>query len=431
MYRQPIDPGYGAIGAALAMGLGNAAQAMRQNRGEEEEKRRFRMEQERLDRAEALRAQELQHQREREALDDRLRGIGTREVVQQDDPITAAVNTTPATLGLAPARAVVPQAAPALGGDPILAAVRGGGAVVPRRLALPTSAPAPLGEGDLDLGGGRVFRPTRSADFVTRRAEAGATQQQEAGLRAQAAARIRAANPNLTPQQAEVMASGIKLDDLMTPGEQEDRAARMLLRELQIKQPFELAQRAASRAGAGGGGGRRSGGVEGEGEVDTTRLTLPQQRQAAVAEIQNGVANWAGGFISGENRAPAPFSPADLAALRARYPRVPPAQLDQAVRMAWDRTMGEFFDDMGFPKAGGDTNVTYDRAGRVLHTAEEGRRVPASVARARAGGTASRPRAVAGGDTADSGLAQARRDYDALVARLGADTVRARLGPRP
>lgn len=419
MYRQPIDPGYGAIGAALALGLGNAAQGLRQDRGEEEEKRRYRAEQARLDRAEALRAQEVQHQREREALDDRLRGIGIREVAERSDPIAAAVSTTPATLGMVPARAVAPPVGPADSGDPILAAVR---APAPRpRLALPTSAPAPLGEGELDLGEGRVFRPTRSAEYVTRRAESRVTQQEESRLRAEAAARIRAANPRLTPQEAEVMASGIKLEDLLSPQEQEDRAARMLLRELQIRQPFELAQRAASRSRSGGGGAAAVG--------DTTRLTMPQQRQAAEAEIQNGVATWASAFVSGDSRTPTPFTREDLADLRARYPKVPPGQLDNAVRMAWDKTMGTLFDDMGFPQGGGDSNVTYDRLTRVLHTAEEGRRAPASTARARAAGTAPtrRPTAPAG----NAGLAQARRDYDALVQRLGADTVRARLGPRP
>lgn len=403
MYRQPIDPGYSSIGAAIALGLGNAAEGLRRGRGEDEDKRRFELEQARLRRAEELRAEEIRHQREREALDDQLRGIGTRDPARQADPIVAAVNTIPAGAGMVPPGALrgpvpVPQ-----GGDPILTAVAQARQPAPR-----TEVPAPLAEGELDLGGGRVFRPTRSADYATRRAETAVTRQEEARLRAEAAARLRAANPHLSPQEAEVMASGIKLEDLMTPKEQEDRAARMLLRELQIRQPFELAQRAASRARSGGG--ERTG--------DTTRLTMPQQREAAEAEIENILTDWAPGFLSGEGPPGTPITPEFTASLRARYPKVPPAQLDRAVRAAWDKAVGGYFDDTGLPKSG-NSDVTYDPVRRAVIRPPRRR----AVAPARSAAPAARRE--------DAGLAQARRDYDELVAQHGAAAVRQRLGPRP
>lgn len=228
-YFPPQPSGIESIGAALAAGIDRGL-AMRQQRArEEEERRRYEEQQQRLARAEAVAGEERAHQRQREALADRLAGI-TR------------------TPGGQTVQAVAPQApAPAVRG------IAGGPAVTRQ-----PEAPAPQqvsrfvpGEGVLDLGGGDFYDPRQSQQYALQRL---ATEEQQRQLDAERQRRFQVATEaGVDPVRAAMLAN--EMDFTWHPVSQaEQRAEAEWLANLQANKQIQVARARASQGGEEGGG---------------------------------------------------------------------------------------------------------------------------------------------------------------------------------
>lgn len=203
MYRPPVNPGFDAIGAAIATGLGDARASLRRNRNEEEERSRYRAEQERQKRLEAVAEQERQR---RVAIENAEMGVVGED--QAYDPIQAAVAQVPARrpeeraqdwfgrMSAAPEQAAAPQ---------------------PRRLR----------EGVVQTGG--LFIDPRAGltyrrQQITREDERAERQRQIE----ENAARIRGLDPTMSPDEAIARAVGLSIADPVTRGQAVSQARENL-----------------------------------------------------------------------------------------------------------------------------------------------------------------------------------------------------------